>query len=106
MGRLVLTLLAIVMLSALGCASKLEPAGAPANAFPTYNAPAEGRGVVHVLQSGENLYRLSRHYGVSVDAISRNLEVTTRNLNEFSSQIRENPGVLLRGRESAAGAPE
>jgi phospholipid/cholesterol/gamma-HCH transport system substrate-binding protein len=41
-----------------------------------------------------------------VDAISRNLEVTTRNLNEFSLQIRENPGVIVRGRESASGAAE
>ncbi|UCE86986.1 MAG: MCE family protein [Deltaproteobacteria bacterium] len=34
-----------------------------------------------------------------IDAISHNLEVTSRNMNEFSSQIRSNPGVLLRGRE-------
>ncbi len=43
-----------------------------------------------------------------IDAISHNLEVSTRNLSEFSRQIRENPGVLVRGRETApeaAGAP-
>ena len=41
-----------------------------------------------------------------VDAIARNLEVTTRNLNEFSLQIRENPGVIVRGRSQAEGAAE
>jgi phospholipid/cholesterol/gamma-HCH transport system substrate-binding protein len=41
-----------------------------------------------------------------VDAISHNLEVTTRNLNEFSVQIRENPGVIVRGRSAGEGTPE
>ena len=36
---------------------------------------------------------------VRIDAISHNLEATTRNMNEFSSQIRANPGLILRGRE-------
>ena len=43
-----------------------------------------------------------------IDAISHNLELSTRNLSEFSRQIRENPGVLVRGREAApeaAGTP-
>jgi phospholipid/cholesterol/gamma-HCH transport system substrate-binding protein len=43
-----------------------------------------------------------------IDAISHNLELTTRNLAEFSRQIRENPGVLVRGRDAAPdsdGAP-
>jgi len=35
------------------------------------------------------------------DAIAHNLEVTLRNMNEFSQQIRENPGVILRGRSDA-----
>jgi len=35
-----------------------------------------------------------------IDAITSDLESTTRNMNEFSRQIRENPGVLVRGRES------
>ncbi|MBW2268378.1 MAG: MCE family protein [Deltaproteobacteria bacterium] len=35
-----------------------------------------------------------------IDAITANLEDATRNANEFSKQIRENPGVLLRGRET------
>jgi phospholipid/cholesterol/gamma-HCH transport system substrate-binding protein len=36
-----------------------------------------------------------------MDAISSNLESTSRNLDEFSRQVRENPGVLLRGRDGA-----
>ena len=42
------------------------------------------------------LETVARH----VDAISHNLEVTTHNMNEFSRQLRENPGVLVRGRSS------
>ncbi len=41
---------------ALGCASTPDPTDSPA-------------GVTHTLQPGENLYRLSRFYGVSVDDI-------------------------------------
>lgn len=33
----------------------------------------------------------------SVDSLVQNLSGTTRNMNEFSRQIRANPGVLLRG---------
>jgi len=44
-----------------------------------------------------SLEAVSRH----IDAIARNLEETTRNANEFSEQIRENPSVLLRGRDTA-----
>jgi phospholipid/cholesterol/gamma-HCH transport system substrate-binding protein len=35
-----------------------------------------------------------------IDSITSDLETTTRNVNEFSRQIRENPGVLVRGRET------
>lgn len=45
----------------------------------------------------ESLEALSRH----TEAIASNLETTTRNMNEFSQQIREDPAILLRGRESA-----
>jgi phospholipid/cholesterol/gamma-HCH transport system substrate-binding protein len=45
----------------------------------------------------ESVEALARH----AEAIAYNLEVTTRNMNEFSQQIRENPGVLLRGRNAA-----
>ncbi len=44
-----------------------------------------------------SLATMSRH----IDAIGANLETTTRNLNEFSRQVRDNPGVLLSGRETA-----
>jgi len=49
-----------------------------------------------------SLETVSRH----IDAIANNLEGATRNLNEFGSQIRKNPGVLLRGREAADDAAE
>jgi phospholipid/cholesterol/gamma-HCH transport system substrate-binding protein len=43
-----------------------------------------------------SLAAVARH----IDAITANLEVTTRNLAEFSQQLRANPGVLIRGREA------
>lgn len=45
----------------------------------------------------DSLEAVARH----IDAISANLEHSTRNLSEFSRQIRENPGLLVRGRELA-----
>jgi len=45
----------------------------------------------------EALEALARH----TEAIASNLEMTTRNMNEFSQQIREDPAVILRGREAA-----
>lgn len=45
-----------------------------------------------------SLETVSRH----IDAIANNLEGATRNVNEFSGQIREDPSVLLRGREVEA----
>lgn len=44
-----------------------------------------------------SLETVSRH----IDAIANNLENATRDFGEFSGQIRENPSVILRGRESA-----
>ncbi len=43
------------------------------------------------------LQAVSRH----IDAITINLETTSRNAGEFSRQIRDDPSVLLRGREGA-----
>jgi phospholipid/cholesterol/gamma-HCH transport system substrate-binding protein len=43
-----------------------------------------------------SLEAVARH----IDAISSNLEDTTRNANEFSDQIRRDPSVLLRGRDA------
>jgi phospholipid/cholesterol/gamma-HCH transport system substrate-binding protein len=39
-------------------------------------------------------------------AISRNLEETTRNMSEFSAQMREDPSVVLRGRKAAEDSAE
>ncbi len=36
-----------------------------------------------------------------IDSITSDLETTTRNMNEFSRQLRENPGVLVSGRETS-----
>ena len=44
-----------------------------------------------------SLETVSRH----IDSIVSNLDDTARNANEFSLQIRQNPGVLLRGRDVA-----
>ena len=57
---------------------------------------AEDSGEVSVALADLNhsLATVARH----VDAIASNLEGTTRNLNEFSQQLRDNPGLLLRGR--------
>lgn len=59
--RLSCVALGIAAAIALGCASTPE---APESA-------AESAGVTHILQPGENLYRLSRFYGVPVEAIVR-----------------------------------
>jgi phospholipid/cholesterol/gamma-HCH transport system substrate-binding protein len=45
----------------------------------------------------ESLEAIARH----ADAIASNLEMTTRNMDEFSQQIRQNPGVIVRGRSAA-----
>ena len=45
------------------------------------------------------LEALSRY----VESIVYNLDVTMRNMNEFSQQVRENPGVLVRGRNAEDG---
>lgn len=46
----------------------------------------------------DSLDAVARH----ADAIAYNLEATSRNLNEFSGQLRRNPSVLLRGRDEEA----
>ena len=48
----------------------------------------------------ESLESVSRH----IEAIAYHLEVTTRNMNEFSRQIRENPCVIIRGRATGGEA--
>lgn len=49
----------------------------------------------HALES------VARH----IDAINANLESTTRNMDEFSRQVREDPSVIIRGRDAEEGAP-
>jgi phospholipid/cholesterol/gamma-HCH transport system substrate-binding protein len=46
-----------------------------------------------------SLSAVSRH----IDAVAANLEVTTRNMAEFSDQIRGDPSLLIRGREAPEG---
>ena len=53
-----------------------------------------------VVDLHESLESVARH----IEAIAYHLEVTTRNMNEFSRQIRENPGVIIRGRASGGEA--
>lgn len=48
-----------------------------------------------------SLETIARH----IEAISHNLEGTTRNMNEFSRQIRDNPGLIIRGRDSGDSTP-
>ncbi len=47
----------------------------------------------------QSLAAVSRH----IDAIAANLEVTTRNFSEFSKHIRDDPSLLIRGREAQDG---
>jgi len=39
----------------------------------------------------------------SIDSVTYNLEGTTRNFNEFSRQLRDNPAVLINGRRTEEG---
>ncbi len=48
-----------------------------------------------VIDLRSSLEQISRY----IPAIAQNLESSMRNLNEFTGVIRENPGVLLRGRK-------
>jgi phospholipid/cholesterol/gamma-HCH transport system substrate-binding protein len=53
-----------------------------------------------VAELKHSLAAVSRH----IDAIAANLEVTTRNLSEFSQHIRDDPSLLIRGREAPDGS--
>ena len=37
----------------------------------------------------------------NIQSIMYNMETTTRNMNEFSRQLRDNPGVILSGKPPA-----
>ncbi len=49
-----------------------------------------------IVDAHDSLESVSRH----IVAINRNVETMTRNLSEFSLQIRQNPSVLIRGRDT------
>jgi phospholipid/cholesterol/gamma-HCH transport system substrate-binding protein len=57
------------------------------------------RTVVDMRHSVESV---ARH----IDAINQNLEGASRNMYEFSRQIRQNPGLLLGGRPPTDNAPK
>ena len=65
--------------------------------------PEQGEVAHAVTDLHRSLESVADHIG----AINRNLETTTRNMSEFSEDIRRNPGLLLRGRdvEDEGGAP-
>jgi phospholipid/cholesterol/gamma-HCH transport system substrate-binding protein len=48
-----------------------------------------------------SLAAVARH----IDSIAADLEASSRNLSEFTRQIREDPGVIVRGRERGDGEP-
>ena len=59
----------------------------------------------NVDQSLKDLQYTLSTVSATVDSIVHNLEGTTRNMNEFSRLIRQNPGLLLDGTPRAAVSP-
>ncbi len=57
-----------------------------------------------VAHAVSDLHRSLESVADHIGAINRNLETTTRNMSEFSEDIRRNPGLLLRGRDVDEGA--
>ena len=64
-------------------------------------AKAAGMRVVDVRHEATAVYAADA-VARRIDSITSNLEATMRNMNEFSGQVRENPGVLVRGRSSGS----
>ena len=56
----------------------------------------------NVDKSSADLEYILRTVSQNIDAITNNLQGTTRNMNEFSRLIRQNPGLLLGGGSPAA----
>lgn len=56
----------------------------------------EGEVGLALVDLQHSLESVARH----IEAINDNLEATMRNMNEFSRQIRENPGLIIRGRSA------
>jgi phospholipid/cholesterol/gamma-HCH transport system substrate-binding protein len=76
-----------------GTRQRLDDLLAQTGALIAANEGAVNESLVDLHQT---LEALARH----ADSIAYNLEVTTRNMNEISQQVRENPGVLIRGRSA------
>lgn len=57
-------------------------------------------------QTVGNLKHIMAELSRRIDAIAYNLETTSRHMNEFSRQIRANPGLLLSSTPPAEGARE
>jgi phospholipid/cholesterol/gamma-HCH transport system substrate-binding protein len=55
------------------------------------------RNAKNVDKSTADLEYVLRTVSANIDAITNNLEGTTRNMNEFSRLIRQNPGLLISG---------
>lgn len=62
-------------------------------------AKDDGEVAEALAELNHSLAAVSRH----IDAITANLETATRNLAEASQQVRENPAVLVRGRQTGDG---
>jgi phospholipid/cholesterol/gamma-HCH transport system substrate-binding protein len=66
------------------------------NALMDRNEGALGHGIADLHHS---LEAVARH----IEAVSRNLEAATRNLSELSLEVRRDPSLLIRGRETSDG---
>ncbi|WP_447968020.1 MlaD family protein [Nitrospira sp. M1] len=53
----------------------------------------------HIEQSISDLHHTLEVMASHAQEISYNLEATTRNMNEFTSELRRNPGVIIRGKQ-------
>lgn len=105
------------LLLGLGCRSTPEPAAvvrvepAPALPAPLAEPGEEPSGVTHTLRSGENLYRLSKFYGVPVEAIVRRNSIDDVTDLQIGQQLwipgvkRQPPGDTLATPAARSRAP-
>jgi murein DD-endopeptidase MepM/ murein hydrolase activator NlpD len=63
-----------------------------------------GRDIVHVVRPGENLYRISLHYGVSVDRVIRSNRIADVHALEVGTQLRI-PDARREAPQSALAPP-
>ena len=69
---------------------------APVGAAPPDHGPAQ-EPIVHIVQPGENLFRIARHYGTTVDAIVAANGLTNRRIIHAGQRL-----VIPRGADSSA----